>query len=495
MVVNGNRKTRSFTRGWEAQSSHIVYLIVQVRSAYVTFFLLFPSSSPESFVSIRIVHHGAREGVTGSCHQLWLDANRSILVDCGIFQGDDARKNPNPEIRFPLRGIEALLLTHVHMDHIGRIPYLLAAGWEGPIFCSRPTAKLLPLMMEDALRIGFTRNRRMIDACLGKIGKLLRPVHYFDWVKLPGHAKLRLRPAGHVLGSAIAEVELFHGEMAVFSGDLGPHNEPLLRPFTSPPRADLLVLESTYGDRLHESRENRQEVLESLLRSTLANRGVTIIPAFSLGRTQSLLFEMNQIFERVQTTEHRSLMKQVDVIVDSPLATRFTEIYEELREYWGEEAQQVLLVDDQPLVFENLTTVGDYREHDELIHYLDRHELPAIVIAGSGMCTGGRVVNYLKRFVGQPQTDLVFAGFQAAGTPGSYLQRGSDWVILDGKRFSVRAQVHTISGYSAHADQADLIRFVQGFETAPAQIRLVHGEYQAKKVLAGKLTELGYQVD
>ena len=446
-------------------------------------------------MSLKLIHHGARDGVTGSCHQLWIDQDHSLLVDCGIFQGDDAKKNPNPEVRFPLRGIEGLLLTHVHMDHVGRVPYLLAAGWEGPIFCSRPTAKLLPLVMEDALRIGFTRNRRMIETFLRKIDKLLRPVSYLDWVKLPAGGKLRLRPAGHVLGSAIAEVELPGGEMVVFSGDLGPANEPLLRPFTSPPRADLLVLESTYGDRLHETRDERHRALEVLLRRTLGNRGVTIIPAFSLGRTQSLLFEMNTIFEAVQQSEHRSLMKQVDVIVDSPLASKFTQIYEGLREYWGEEAQRVLSVDDQPLVFENLTTIGDYREHRDIIHHLDHHELPAIVVAGSGMCTGGRVVNYLKHFVGQRETDVIFVGFQAAGTPGSYLQRKSDWVMLDGKRFDVRAQVHTLSGYSAHADQADLIRFVTEFEQRPQQIRLVHGEYQAKKTLAGKLAELGYQVD
>ena len=480
--------------GWWAVRPASPYLSVLAKSAYVIFFRL--SKNFRGFpVAIKLLHHGARDGVTGSCHQLWLNDDQSLLVDCGIFQGDDARRNPNPEIRFPLRGLESVLLTHVHMDHVGRLPYLLAAGWEGPIFCSRPTAKLLPLVMEDALRIGFTRNRRVIDSFLKKIGKLLRPVHYHDWIHLPGKGKLRLRPAGHVLGSAVAEVELPSGEMVVFSGDLGPAGEPLLRPFTSPPRADLLVLESTYGDRLHESRENRHKELERVLCHTLQNRGITIIPAFSLGRTQSLLYEMNQIFEHFQLAEHCSLMKKVDVIVDSPLATRFTDIYEQLREYWGEEAQQTLTVDDQPLVFENLTTVGDYREHSELIRYLQHHELPAIVIAGSGMCVGGRVVNYLKHFVGQEETDIVFVGYQAAGTPGSYLQRGSDWVSLDGRKFEVRAKVHSLSGYSAHADQADLIRFVEEFEERPRQIRLVHGEYQAKKTLAAKLSELGYQVD
>ena len=446
-------------------------------------------------MSIKLLHHGAHQGVTGSCHQLWTDPEHSVLVDCGTFQGDDAKKNPNPEIKFSLRGIESLLLTHVHIDHVGRVPYLLAAGWEGPIFCSRPTAKLLPLVMEDALRIGFTRNRRMIESFLKKIERMLRPVKYHQWQPLPAGGKIRFRPAGHVLGSAIIEVELVDGQRVVFSGDLGPRGEPLLKESTSPPRADLLVMESTYGDKIHPNREDRQEELERVLRHSLDNLGVTIIPAFSLGRTQSLLFEMNGIFERIQQQQHRSLMKKVDVIVDSPLATRFTDLFEELREYWGDEAQQVLKVDDQPLVFENLTTVRNHAEHVELLTYLDKHQLPAIVVAGSGMCTGGRVVNYLKRFVGQPETDLVFVGYQAAGTPGSYLQRGSEWVRLDGKRFDVRARVHTLTGYSAHADQADLLRFVNGFESPPTKIRLVHGEYQPKTTLAQLLREQGYDVD
>ena len=442
---------------------------------------------------MELTHHGAHQGVTGSCHQLdW--AGGGLLVDCGIFQGDDAKKHPNPEIDFSLKGIKSLLLTHVHIDHVGRLPYLLAAGFDHPIYCSPPTAELLPLVMEDALRIGFTRSRRLIEKFLGRIDGLLKPLSYHRWHRIPCGAKVRLRPAGHVLGSTIFEVELPGGEVVVFSGDLGAGNDPLLKRPTSPPKADMLVLESTYGDRLHETQVDRKKELEQILCRTLQDKGVTIIPAFSLGRTQSLLFEMNAIFEHMQQTQGCSMLKRVDVIVDSPLATQFTGLYKRMQKYWGDEAQQMLRIDDQPLVFENLTTVGDHAEHKDTIDYLERHELPAVVVAGSGMCTGGRVMNYLKRFIGDPRTDIVFVGYQASGTPGNYIRRGSDWVRLDGRKYDIKATVHRIDGYSAHADQTDLIDFVASMEEPPKAIRLVHGDYQPKRTLAAKLEGMGYAV-
>lgn len=443
---------------------------------------------------MKLIHHGAYDGVTGSCHQLVFGNNQSLLVDCGIFQGDDAKKHPNPEIEFSLEGIENLLLTHVHIDHVGRVPYLLAAGFDRPIYCSYPTAKLLPLVMEDALKIGFTRSRHLTKKFLKHVGKLLCPLPYDKWHSIEGGVRIRLRPAGHVLGSTIFEVRLPTGELVVFTGDLGTGHDPLLKKAISPPEADLLVLESTYGDKLHETPADRQQALEDVLRHTLRDKGVTIIPAFSLGRTQALLFEMNGIFEKLQADEGQSLLKRVDVIVDSPLASRFTELYKSMKEYWGVEAQHRMLTDDQPLVFENLTTVNGHREHKDIIDYIDTRKLPAIVIAGSGMCTGGRVVNYLKRFIHQPATDLVFVGYQARGTPGHHISRGSEWVMLNGRRYDVRASVHRIQGYSAHADQADLVEFVETMQESPQKIRLVHGDYQPKLILEETLTDLGYRV-
>lgn len=442
---------------------------------------------------MQVIHHGAHEGVTGSCHELIINERRSLLIDCGLFQGQDARDRDESVIEFPIDGIQGLVLTHVHLDHIGRVPYLLAAGFKGPIYCTAPTAKLLPLMLEDALRLGVTRNKRLIARFLQDLKHHLRPMGFNKWHKLDGGISLRFSPAGHVLGSAYVEVE-HADERFVFSGDLGSTHSPLMIEPKSPERADFLVLESTYGDRLHTGREDRCLKLEEILCRTMNNSGVTIIPAFSLGRTQELLYELNEIFHRVEQRCGCALLKAVDVVVDSPLSLRLTQVYDTMREYWSDEAKHVLTYDDQPLVFENLMNVDGHRAHQETVRYLQKSKKPAIVIAGSGMCTGGRVVDYLKAFIEDPSTDVVFVGFQALGTPGRYIQEQSEWVRLDGVRFDIKASVHTLSGYSAHADQADLLRFVQGMRERPKAIRLVHGEPPAKQALTAKLVELGYNV-
>lgn len=441
---------------------------------------------------MELKHHGGHDGVTGSCHQLTWESGDSLLVDCGLFQGDDARRHPDLEIDFSLDDIQALFLTHVHIDHVGRLPYLFAAGFAGPIYCTHPTAKLLPLVIEDALKIGFTRNERLIKAFQDRVSARLRPLDYGRWDEVLPGIRARLTPAGHILGSCYIEFD-GEGKRVVFSGDLGAPHAPLLTDPKPPERADLLVLESTYGDQCHQGREQRQATLESVLRKTLDDKGVTIIPAFSLGRTQELLYEMNGIFEKLHRQEGRSILKAVDVIVDSPLAARYTDIYQDLQPFWDAEAQQLLRLDDQPLVFENLTTIGDHDEHLSTMDYIERAELPAIILAGSGMCTGGRVVNYLQRFLGQPNADVVFVGYQGRGTPGRELQRGSRQVELAGQTLDVRASIHTISGYSAHADQRDLLNFATKMAEPPAEVVLVHGEEEAKRSLQHKLAEVGIE--
>ncbi|MFN7734525.1 MAG: MBL fold metallo-hydrolase [Pirellula sp.] len=446
---------------------------------------------------MHITHHGGQDGVTGSCHQLHFSESNSVLIDCGSFQGRDARLHPDPRIEFPLDGIDALVLTHVHIDHIGRLPYLLEAGFNKPIYCTPPTARFLPIMLEDAIRLGITRNKKVIAEVIKEIKELIEPVPYGKWHTLKHNAQFRFFPAGHILGSAYVEFD--HGdERIVFSGDLGSRCTPILNPPKSPERADVLVLESTYGDRLHEGRETRVERLEAILCETLENRGVTLIPAFSLGRTQEILFELNQIIEDIGRKSCCDMLKGIDIIIDSPMALKLTEIYEQMSAYWSEEAREVLTVDNQPFVFSNLIEIDQGGESRGTIEYLKRSGKPAIVIAGSGMCTGGRIMDYLRAFIGRPNTDIVFVGYQAAGTTGRYIQdcqEGKCSVKIDHQEYHVRAKTHTLTGYSAHADQADLIKFVQGIPNKPREIRLVHGEDQAKAVLAEKLKALGYTVN
>ena len=251
------------------------------------------------------------------------------------------------------------------------------------------------------------------------------------------------------------------------------------------------MLESTYGDRLHEGRRQRRQRLQQVLEHTLENAGTTLIPAFSLGRTQELLYELNALLGRLAREKGPSRLRDVEVIVDSPLAARYTRIYRACSRFWDEEARQRLRAGDQPLVFDNLLTVDSHREHEWTVDYLRQRGRPAIVLAGSGMCTGGRIVHYLQALLGDARTDVVFMGYQGRGTPGRALQAGRKSVAVDGKRGAVRAQVHTLSGYSAHADQRNLVGFVTGMRRRPEEVVLVHGERAAQEALVRALAQVG----
>ena len=446
-----------------------------------------------------IVFHGATQGVTGSCHELRVDGDHSILIDCGLFQGDESHAL---EIDFPIGQIKALVLTHVHIDHVGRIPYLLAAGFNGPIYCSEATAALLPLMLEDAVKIGFTRNHRLIEQFLNKINALLRPIKYGQWQDIPVDAaplRIKLKPAGHVLGSAYVECDCA-GKRLVFSGDLGAPYAPLLPAPKSPYRADILVLESTYGDRCHPLRRDRRQQLQHIIEKSQENRGAVLIPAFSLGRTQELLYELEEIIFRSKGRNATAGLPwhDLEIIVDSPLASRFTESFRHLRPFWDAEARKKVAAGRHPLSFEQLTTIGSHADHLHTVKYLKKTGRPCIVIAGGGMCNGGRIVNYLKALLGDERTDVVFVGYQAAGTPGRALQEYGPkhgYVVLDNQRFPIFAAVHSLSGYSAHADQHNLVNFVRRMRKKPETIYLVHGDAAAKNVLKGELEKVSERIE
>jgi len=460
--------------------------------------------------NFKIVHHGAVDGVTGSCHQLFFGSeDSSILIDCGLFQGtevseDNGRAVDQLKINFPVENIKALVVTHVHIDHVGRIPYLLAAGFRGTIYCSYPSAELLPLVLEDALKIGFTRNQRLIDKFLTQIEKQIKPLPYKKWQKIDDALKIKLQPAGHILGSAYVEVDYHETDekaqkkrkiktRIVFSGDLGATYSPLLAAPRSPYRSDVLVLESTYGDKVHQNRKSRRKALAEVINRAVENRGVILIPAFSIGRTQELLYEIEELL-------HKQKIEDIEVIVDSPMAAKFTAIYRKLKKYWDREAKRKLNRGRHPLAFEQLWTVDEHKEHLQTVKYLKKTARPTIVIAASGMCSGGRIVNYLKALIEDERTDILFVGYQAQGTPGRTIQKygprknGSNnsrvgWVELEGKKYDINAEVHTISGYSAHADQRNLVNFIKRMRHKPNDIRLVHGDAEAKASLAAVIKD------
>jgi metallo-beta-lactamase family protein len=476
----------------------------------------------------QITHHGAVSGVTGSCHELHADAANSYLVDCGLFQGGDTSNGGKTgqgslEIEFPLDTVRALIATHVHIDHVGRIPYLLAAGFKGPILCSEPSAKLLPIVLEDAFKLGVSRDQKKVERYIKLIEHRIIALPYKTWFTLQESGELtcrvRLQRAGHILGSAYVEFDLTYpktGEKkrVVFSGDLGAPHAPLLPAPKPPYGADILVIESTYGDRQHENRRTRRQRLERVVAQALADNGTVLIPAFSIGRTQELLYELEEIIHRAQTKSPRpsgerarerglsgstaqpvieTSWPELPIILDSPLASRFTAAYRELQPFWNQEALKRVQSGRRPLGFEQLITIDSHGDHLRMVQHLARTARPAIVIAGNGMCSSGRIVNYLKAMLGDPRHNVLFVGYQASGTPGRAIETygpAGGYVDLDGERLDIKAGISRIGGYSAHADQEGLVKFVTSMRRRPSHIRIVHGESKAKQALAARLAAI-----
>lgn len=445
-----------------------------------------------------VVHHGAVQGVTGSAHEWVVSESASVLVDCGLFQGRDVgpagASASDLSIDFDISRIQAVVLTHVHIDHVGRLPWLFAAGYDGPVFCSEPSARLLPIVLEDALKLGISRQPARVEAFLTLLEQRLVAVPYEKWQPLPlagESAFIQLLPAGHILGSASVSCRDSQGHVTVFSGDLGARLAPILRSAQSPYRADCLVLESTYGDRLHEGRAARSARLERALGRAMEDSGTLLIPAFSIGRTQELLYELEGLIHK-----HRDKAINPDldwdalpIILDSPLASRFTRVYRELDAFWDVEARERLGEGRNPLGFEQLLTVDDHGAHLRMVRHLAESARPAVVIAASGMCAGGRIMNYLKAMLGDARHNLLFVGYQAWGTPGRTIQQQGQGgeVELDGERYPISLPVTSISGYSAHGDQQDLLDFVGGMQEFPTEVRVVHGDDHAKAGLKAAL--------
>lgn len=445
-------------------------------------------------ITVNIVHHGAKTGVTGSCHELVIGKN-SLLIDCGLFQGKEIRETL--DIEFDINNIAALLLTHSHIDHIGRLPWLLAAGFSGPIYATEATAALVPLMLEDGLKIQLGLNNKQCQKALALIHQRIRPVPYDCWAQIvlpTGELiKIRFRPAGHILGSAYIEIKLATNEIVVFSGDLGPKNTPLLADPVAPTAAHTLVIESTYGDKPQHQLKQRQQVLKHIIERSLQDGGAIVIPAFSVGRTQELLFDLENIIAEADVDSDelsQRVWQSLPVILDSPLAQKVTEQYRYFHELWAKEAKQRRYMGRHPLAFEQCITIDSHAEHLELVSRLQHSGEPAIIVAASGMCSGGRVVNYLKALLADKRTDVIFAGYQAQGTTGRALVDGEKVIKIDDQVIDVAAQIHQLSGYSAHAAQQDLVNFVADIEQGPKVIKVVHGDIEAQTALAKELRKV-----
>ena len=442
-----------------------------------------------------IVHLGAEHAVTGSCHLLQI-RGLNIIVDCGMAQGRDSVV---PMENWPVEPSELhyLFLTHAHIDHIGRLPELIQNGFKGEIITTHATKVLIGPMLRDAMGFSSMTEREIVKM-EETIDDLSWGFEYNQEFDLKNGIEFTLGCAGHILGSCFIRFEVKEPNWSViFSGDLGAKNTPILPDPDVPEPADLLVLESTYGNRIHEDRHQRVQRLGNVLTRALSDGGKVYVPAFALGRTQELIYEMDRLFSAPQYQQAFPALNpdsRPPVFVDSVLGLGISKIYSKLSGYWDNEARQLFSQGDHPLDFDHLYAVKDYRDHLRLLDLPG----PAVIIAGSGMCGGGRIIDHLKTGLEDQENDVFFVGYQARGTTGRdiirYSKKSGGYVHLDGERVFIKARVHTLTGYSAHADQKGLVEWVGSMSEKPKEIKLVHGGHEARKALAKALEDKGYNV-
>jgi len=408
-------------------------------------------------------HGGARE-VTGACYLL-ITAKTKVLVDCGLFQGCDECSELNFEnFRFDPREIELVLITHAHLDHIGRLPKLIKEGFSGKIFSTPPTKDLARLMLGDALAIAKRTNGELYsEEDLEKTFGLWKTISYNE-VYRAGDLSFCFREAGHILGSALSEIWA-EGKHLLFTGDLGNTPSALLPPPHTFRDIDYLIIESTYGNRTHEAPEERVLKLERAVEDVTARQGTLLIPAFATERTQDILFLLNEmlLFKRIP---------EIPVFVDSPLAIRVTRVFEDYVSYYREEIQKLYLEHPHLFEFKKLK----FTETSEESKKINDISPPKVVIAGSGMMQGGRILHHARRYLSDPKSILLFVGYQAAGSLGRRLLDKEKAVKIWGEEVAVEAEIRKINGFSAHADNPQLFSFVEKTKDTLKRVFVVQGE-------------------
>ncbi len=455
---------------------------------------------------MKIQFCGATAGVTGSCHLITTE-NYKILLDCGQFQGGKAQNALNFEaFPFDPAEVDYLILSHAHIDHCGRIPLLVKRGFKGQIYCTDATADLLEVMLKDSGYIhekeAEWQNRKNERAgkplveplytCNDAMDalKFVKPVLYDQLVELNEEMRIVFNDAGHILGSAITELWITEGDNVskiVFSGDLGVMDRPILRNPTIIKKADYVIMETTYGNRLHPKNSMDVKKLMDIIRETAARGGTTVIPSFAVGRTQELIYELNRVYD--SDSEYRRDFQNLMVYIDSPMATTATEVFKKNAQVFDEETKEFIASGDNPLDFKNLRFTRSSQDS----MWLNTNDEPKVIISASGMCEAGRIRHHLKHNLWNPKSSIVFVGYQAEGTLGKLLLQGAEEVTLFGESIKVNAQIHNLEGFSGHADRDGLLSWLAGFQKEPKHIFLVHGEPDAKDDFAETVKQkLGY---
>lgn len=446
---------------------------------------------------MQIAFHGAARTVTGSKYLLTLDNGIQILLDCGMFQGMGADSDSlNNDFGFDPASLHCLVLTHAHIDHSGLVPKLVKDGFKGKIFATPPTRDLCEILLEDSANIqnnGHGRKEEIDSEAFYTIEDVAAAMPLFETVEYkqpreiaPG-VTMEFYDAGHLLGSAsvlLSVEENGKKSTVAFSGDIGRYRTAILCPPAALPHADYLVMESTYGSRLHEPVFSITDHLMKIIKKTcVMKKGQLIIPAFSLGRTQELLYFLNQL-----SLEKR--LPDIPVFVDSPLSFAATGIFKNYKSYFNETLQKILELDDDPFDFPGLQFTQNVYESKEATRYSD----PCIVIAASGMADAGRIRHHIAATVDNPDNTILIVGYCSASSLGGKLQRGERSVFIMGKDYKVNADIEVMHSMSAHGDCDDLVRYATALDIEKVKgVWLVHGEYETQVELREKLIRKGFK--
>lgn len=456
---------------------------------------------------MKIKFCGGVQSVTGSCHLLTI-GTKKILLDCGQFQGGKTMESLNYEdFGFRPSEIDYVILSHAHIDHCGRIPLLIKLGFSGTIFCTPSTLDLVQIMLRDSAYI-HEREAEWKTRKNERAGKKpseplytiqdaeasfshFEAVLYGQTKQICDEVKIKFRDAGHILGSAITEIwatENGKTSKIVFSGDLGMKDRPILRDPELIQDADYVIMETTYGNRVHpENCASVEQLIDIILRTTQRG-GNVVIPAFAVGRTQELIYQLNRFYEE-NSPEHKAELDKIKVYVDSPMATSATEIFRRNAQAFDDETREYIMKGDHPLDFKNLIFTRSSQESQAL----NFNSEPKVIMSASGMCDAGRIKHHLKHNLWNARNSIVFVGYQAEGTLGKRIKDGEKSVSIFGEKIYVNAEIDSLEGMSGHADRDSLLNWLSGFEKEPKEIFLVHGETQSKLDFAAYVKEkLGY---